>query len=68
MQVFRPDWNSRFCVLPQDARTTRRSILDYCHDRQALLLPAHFGAPHGGYVKRAAAGYAFRPANDLSFS
>ena len=50
MQVFRPDWNSRFCEQAGPARATRRSILDYCHDRNALLLPAHFGAPHGGYV------------------
>ena len=68
MQVFRPDWNSCFCEQPQDARTTRRRILDYCHDRNALLLPAHFGAPHGGYVKRGADGYRFRPADELSFS
>ena len=65
MQVFRPDWNSRFCEMAVQARATRRSILDYCHDRNALLLPAHFGAPHGGYVKRHAAGYDFRPADDL---
>jgi glyoxylase-like metal-dependent hydrolase (beta-lactamase superfamily II) len=68
MQVFRPDWNSRFCESPQDARTTRRGILDYCHDRNALLLPAHFGSPHGGYVQRSANGYRFRPADDLAFS
>ena len=65
MQVFRPHWNSRFCEMAEEARTTRRAILDYCHDRNALLLPAHFGAPHGGYVKRAAAGYDFTPADDL---
>ena len=41
MQVFRPDWNSRFCEMASEARATRRSILDYCHDRNALLLPAH---------------------------
>lgn len=65
MQVFRPDWNSRFCEMVEEARSTRRVILDYCHDRNALLLPAHFGSPHGGYVKRAAAGYGFTPADDL---
>ena len=65
MQVFRPDWNSRFCEQPEPARATRHSILDYCHDRGALLLPAHFGAPHGGYISRHAGGYEFRPADDL---
>ncbi|MDB5742450.1 MAG: hypothetical protein JWR68_765 [Polaromonas sp.] len=65
MQVFRPDWNSRFCEMAEEARTTRRAVLDYCHDRNALLLPAHFGAPHGGYVRRHSAGYDFTPADDL---
>lgn len=68
MQVFRPDWNSCFCELAQEARTTRRSILDYCHERNALLLPAHFGAPHGGYVTRRADRYSFRPADDLTLT
>jgi glyoxylase-like metal-dependent hydrolase (beta-lactamase superfamily II) len=65
MQVFRPDWNSRFCEMAEEARATRRSILDYCNERNSLLLPAHFGAPHGGYVKRNSSGYSFTPADDL---
>jgi len=28
-------------------------------------LPAHFGAPHGGYIARTALGYDFKPADDL---
>jgi len=68
MQVFMPDWNSRFCESADQARLTRRAVLDYCSDRKALLLPAHFGAPHGGYVKRQASGYEFKPADDLVVS
>ncbi len=68
MQVYRPDWNSRFCEDANQARVTRREILDYCSDRNALLLPAHFGAPHGGYVAKHAGGYQFVPADDLTIS
>jgi glyoxylase-like metal-dependent hydrolase (beta-lactamase superfamily II) len=65
MQVFRPDWNSRFCEMAEQARSTRHAILDYCVERDALLLPAHFGAPHCGYVRRSSTGYSFTPADEL---
>lgn len=65
MQVYRPAWNSRFCEQAETARATRRRVLDYCADRDALLMPAHFGAPHCGRIRRSAAGYAFAPADDL---
>ncbi len=66
MQVYRPQWNSRFCEDTESARATRRRVLDYCADRDALLMPAHFGAPHCGYVRRAGDSYRFAPADDLS--
>lgn len=59
MQVYRPDWNSRFCEDAQAARQSRQRLLDFCAERQALLFPAHFGAPHGGRIRRCAAGYSF---------
>lgn len=65
MQVYRPEWNSRFCEQGETARATRRRVLDYCADRNALLMPAHFGAPHCGRIRRSSAGYAFAPADDL---
>jgi len=65
MQVYRPHWNSRFCEQADTARATRLKVLDYCADRNALLMPAHFGAPHCGRIRRSAAGYAFAPADDL---
>jgi glyoxylase-like metal-dependent hydrolase (beta-lactamase superfamily II) len=57
LQVYYPDWNSRFCALQDAARTTRRAVLDYCADRHALLMPAHFCAPHCGHVHRTAESY-----------
>jgi glyoxylase-like metal-dependent hydrolase (beta-lactamase superfamily II) len=60
LQVYHPEWNSRFCLLPDEARTSRRRVLDYCADRGALLMPAHFGAPHCCYIDRAGEAYSLR--------
>ena len=32
-------------------RRSRHRVLDYCVARHALLMPAHFGAPHCGHVE-----------------
>lgn len=59
IQVVRPDWNSRFCELPDDARTTRRAVLQEIADRDVMVFPAHFGGSYCGRVRKAAAGYRF---------
>ena len=46
VQVYRPDWNSGFCLAGDQAAVTRRSLLEQCIERDAVLLPAHFSAPH----------------------
>lgn len=61
MQIYEPDWNSRFCEDQHGAVATRRRLLDYCADAGALLAPAHFGHPHAGYVRRAGNGFSFHP-------
>lgn len=63
MQIYRPEWNSRFCELPDVARATRAKLLATAADREAIVLPSHFGAPHGGRILRRAEGYAFAPLN-----
>ncbi|MDA1098107.1 MAG: MBL fold metallo-hydrolase [Proteobacteria bacterium] len=60
LQVYYPDWNSRFCLLADEARISRRRVLDYCADRGALLMPAHFGAPHCCHVNRAGEAFTLR--------
>jgi len=60
LQVYHPEWNSRFCILPDEARTSRRRVLDFCADRGALLMPAHFGAPHCCHIDRAGEAYSLR--------
>lgn len=59
LQVVAPHWNSRFCALPDEARATRRRVLQHCCEHGAWLLPTHFGFPHVAAVQ--AEGDAFRP-------
>lgn len=46
IQVYEPHWNSAYCEIPDQAIATREHILTRCVDENALLMPAHFGAPH----------------------
>ncbi len=57
LQIYAPHWNSQFCMQPDEARTTRRRVLEHCAESGALLFPTHFGAPHVAAI--AAAGGAF---------
>lgn len=61
-QIYRPEWNSIFCEAPEDARETRRRVLDLAASREALLIPAHFGGSHMARVLRDGSG--FRPVLD----
>jgi glyoxylase-like metal-dependent hydrolase (beta-lactamase superfamily II) len=66
IQVYAPELNSCFCENKEAAKHTRRMLLDYCADRNALLLPMHFGFPHGGYVRRSENGFRFEPAEPVA--
>ncbi|HSG89385.1 MAG TPA: MBL fold metallo-hydrolase [Pseudomonadales bacterium] len=57
VQVVRPDWNSAFCELPEQARTTRRQLLERLADTDALLMTAHFATPFAARVRRTAEAY-----------
>jgi glyoxylase-like metal-dependent hydrolase (beta-lactamase superfamily II) len=46
LQVYAPHWNSGFCQLPEEARATRRRVLEHCAESGDLLFPTHFGTPH----------------------
>ena len=63
MQVFRPTLNCFLCENNEVAPITRAHLLADCADREALIFPAHFGAPHAGYVcRRDDGGFRFEPA------
>jgi glyoxylase-like metal-dependent hydrolase (beta-lactamase superfamily II) len=52
LQVYAPHLNSGFCEMPEEARATRARVLGYCAEERALLMPAHFGAPHVAVIHR----------------
>lgn len=62
VQVCAPHLSSCFCEDPAAAAATRRRILGEAAERGALILPMHFGPPHGGHVRRANGGHRFMPA------
>ncbi len=59
-QIYAPHWNSQFCADQEQARVTRRRLLEHCAGERALLLPTHFGAPHVVAVDDAGGGLAAR--------
>ncbi len=58
MQVYRPDWNSGFCIDGAGAAASRRRVLERAVEHDAVLLPAHFSAPHAFKVRERANGFA----------
>lgn len=62
LQIVRPDVNSGYCIRPDLARSTRLAFLNQAADREALVLPVHFGEPYCGYVRRQGEGFRFEPA------
>jgi glyoxylase-like metal-dependent hydrolase (beta-lactamase superfamily II) len=60
IQVHYPRWNSFVCADAEQARASRRHVLEDCSGSGALLLPTHFGAPFtcrieakgGGFLPR----------------
>lgn len=63
MQIYRPEWNSRFCELQEVAVATRKALLADAARSGAIICPAHFGAPHAGRIAIAdtSSGYRFVP-------
>lgn len=58
VQVYRPDWNSGFCLDAEGAVATRRAVLEAAVERDAVLMPAHFSAPHAFKVQARGNGFA----------
>jgi glyoxylase-like metal-dependent hydrolase (beta-lactamase superfamily II) len=59
LQVYYPDWNFPKNSDPEQARASRRRVLEHCASSGALVLPAHVGAPFAGHIE--ATGQGFRP-------
>ncbi|MDA9411047.1 MBL fold metallo-hydrolase [Bradyrhizobium sp. CCBAU 45384] len=61
IQVYRPDWSSRFCMNPEQAMQSRLRVLGHCAEHNSLMFPAHFGIPHAGRIRSRANGFSFVP-------
>lgn len=61
LQILDPALSSSFCVNPVQGEATRRRLLADCADHGHLMIPAHFGPPHVGRIKRARDGFMFHP-------
>lgn len=57
MQVYRPEWNFPKNSDPEQARASRRKILDYCAASGALVCPGHVGLPFAGRIEKTQDGY-----------
>lgn len=59
-QVLEPDANSCFCEDPAGARATRRKVLGWAADHNALVIPAHLGGHGAAEVTRDADKFAIK--------
>ncbi|MFD0413790.1 MBL fold metallo-hydrolase [Streptomyces sp. NPDC127108] len=60
VQVLEPDANSCFCEDPAGARATRRKVLGWAADNNALVIPAHLGGHGAAEVAREADKFAIK--------
>lgn len=61
MQIYEPGWSSAFCSDPQQARVTRRRVLEHACTQGSILYPGHFGGPHIGRIGERPGGFSYRP-------
>ena len=59
VQLAFPELSSAFCSDPDQARTTRKELLDDIAGTDRLLIPAHF--PNPGYINLERTGAGFKP-------
>ncbi len=59
IQVANPHWNDRYVLDAGRALQSRANVLARAAERNALIMPMHFGAPYCGYVRKQGDGYRF---------
>jgi glyoxylase-like metal-dependent hydrolase (beta-lactamase superfamily II) len=62
LQCCYPQWSTRFCADPEQARVTRQAFLARCAAEGTLVLPAHFPTPTAGtvHIAEPGSGHAYR--------
>ena len=64
IQVYHPELSTMACQDPQASMQSRLRMLHHCCEHHTLMLPAHFAAPHGGFIEERAAGLGLRWLNE----
>jgi glyoxylase-like metal-dependent hydrolase (beta-lactamase superfamily II) len=59
VQVQRPQWNSVFDALPEEARASRMWALEFAAENNALVFSSHFSAPSVGRIQRIGSRFAW---------
>jgi glyoxylase-like metal-dependent hydrolase (beta-lactamase superfamily II) len=57
LQVYYPDWNFPKNSDAEQAKQSRRKVLDLITSTDALMIPAHVGFPFSGRIEKTADGY-----------
>ena len=57
LQVYYPHWNFPKNSDAEQARASRRKVLEHCASHDALVLPCHVGAPFAGHIEATANGF-----------
>ncbi|MEM5314715.1 MBL fold metallo-hydrolase [Paraburkholderia sp. JHI869] len=57
LQVYRPQWNSTFCLDQPQARASRQWLLDHAAKTGAIVFPAHFPETSVGTVRKVQHGF-----------
>ena len=61
IQIYHPHWSSAFCSDPEQARRTRRSVLEHAAGKGSLVYPQHFAGPHIGRVSEKGGSFTYHP-------
>jgi len=61
LQIIDPALHMPGCDNLDMAIATRRRVVDLCVERNALVIPAHFSAPHAGWIRRDQGVVTFEP-------
>ena len=63
VQIMKPNINTPFCELQDEARKTRQAFVEEMADTETLIMPCHFGYPHCGTIvtSQTGDGFEFKP-------
>jgi glyoxylase-like metal-dependent hydrolase (beta-lactamase superfamily II) len=68
LQVYRPAWNSMFCLDQPQARASRAWLLDHAAQNDATIFAAHFPESSAGTVWRSGDGYEWQYLSHPTYS